>query len=82
MVDELDIEGFETGVGTSYINKGNPAKEDAHLVALLRSHGAIIIGKSTMHEIGKPFIAFHGEQIKVLSIDRELACVFCRRSGI
>ncbi|KAF9095188.1 hypothetical protein BGX23_000882 [Mortierella sp. AD031] len=50
--DEIDIEGFETGVGTSYINKGNPAKEDAHLVALLRSHGAIIIGKSTMHEIG------------------------------
>ncbi|KAF9289326.1 hypothetical protein BGZ88_007807 [Linnemannia elongata] len=50
--DEVDIEGFETGVGTSYINKGNPAKEDAHLVALLRSHGAIIIGKSTMHEIG------------------------------
>ncbi|KAF9132015.1 hypothetical protein BGW39_000946 [Mortierella sp. 14UC] len=33
-------------------NKGNPAKEDAHLVALLRRHGAIIIGKSTMHEIG------------------------------
>ncbi|KAG0284492.1 hypothetical protein BGZ96_011136 [Linnemannia gamsii] len=50
--DEIDIEGFETGVGTNYINKGNPAKEDAHLVALLRSHGALIIGKSTMHEIG------------------------------
>ncbi|KAF9585048.1 hypothetical protein BGW38_004110 [Lunasporangiospora selenospora] len=50
--DELDVEGHETTVGTSYINKGNPAKEDAHLVALLRAHGAIIIGKSTMHEIG------------------------------
>ncbi|KAF9912834.1 hypothetical protein EC991_008700 [Linnemannia zychae] len=50
--DEIDIEGFETGVGTTFINKGNPAKEDAHLVALLRRHGAIIIGKSTMHEIG------------------------------
>ncbi|KAF9344827.1 hypothetical protein BGX26_003851 [Mortierella sp. AD094] len=50
--DEVDVEGFETGVGTKYINKGNPAKEDAHLVALLRAHGAIIVGKSTMHEIG------------------------------
>ncbi|KAK3826671.1 MAG: amidase signature domain-containing protein [Linnemannia gamsii] len=50
--DELDIEGFETGVGTTFINKGNPAKENAHLIALLRSHGAVIIGKSTMHEIG------------------------------
>ncbi|KAF9917014.1 hypothetical protein FBU30_001039 [Linnemannia zychae] len=50
--DEIDIEGFETGVGTTFINKGCPAKEDAHLVTLLRRHGAIIIGKSTMHEIG------------------------------
>ncbi|KAG0308616.1 hypothetical protein BGZ99_001108 [Dissophora globulifera] len=50
--DEIDVEGFETGVGTNFVNKGNPAKEDAHLVALLRANGAIIIGKSTMHEIG------------------------------
>ncbi|KAF9945978.1 hypothetical protein BGZ72_000797, partial [Mortierella alpina] len=50
--DEIDVESYETGVGTNYINKGNPAKEDAHLVALLRAHGAIIVGKSTMHEIG------------------------------
>ncbi|KAG0266528.1 hypothetical protein BG011_002018 [Mortierella polycephala] len=50
--DEVDVQGFETGAGTNFINKGNPAKEDAHLVALLRSHGAVIIGKSTMHEIG------------------------------
>ncbi|KAF8941277.1 amidase signature domain-containing protein [Dissophora ornata] len=50
--DEIDVEGFETGVGTNFLNKGNPAKEDAQLVALLRAHGAIIVGKSTMHEIG------------------------------
>ena len=49
-------------MGTNYINKGNPAKEDAHLVVLLRNHGAIIIGKSTMHEIGKLPIAIHGEE--------------------
>lgn len=52
-VDEIDVEGFETGVGTNFINKGNPATEDAHIVALLRAHGAVIVGKSTMHEIGK-----------------------------
>ncbi|KAF9432242.1 hypothetical protein BGZ76_011076 [Entomortierella beljakovae] len=57
--DEVDVEGFETGVGTKYINKGNPAKEDAHLVALLRAHGAIIIGKSTMHEIGLGVTSFN-----------------------
>ncbi|KAG0041937.1 hypothetical protein BGZ83_001087 [Gryganskiella cystojenkinii] len=50
--DEVDVEGYETGVGTKFINKGNPAKSDAHLVALLRAKGAIIFGKSTMHEIG------------------------------
>ncbi|KAI8349567.1 amidase signature domain-containing protein [Mortierella sp. GBAus27b] len=50
--DAIDVEGFETGVGTNFINKGNPATEDAHLVALLRAHGAVIVGKSTMHEIG------------------------------
>ncbi|KAI1316020.1 hypothetical protein EDD11_010545 [Mortierella claussenii] len=50
--DEVDVEGYETSVGTNFINKGNPAKEDAHLVALLRAHGALIVGKSTMHEIG------------------------------
>jgi len=52
LVDEVDVEGYETGVGTNFINKGNPAKADAHLVALLRAKGAIIFGKSTMHEIG------------------------------
>ncbi|KAF9408010.1 hypothetical protein BGZ94_002483, partial [Podila epigama] len=50
--DEVDVEGYVTTVGTSFLNKDSPALEDAYLVAQLRAHGAIIIGKSTMHEIG------------------------------
>ncbi|KAG0266500.1 hypothetical protein DFQ27_009706 [Actinomortierella ambigua] len=50
--DEVDVQGYETGVGTTFLNKGKPALEDAHFVAQLRAHGALIIGKSTMHEIG------------------------------
>ncbi|KAF9208873.1 hypothetical protein BGZ59_010385 [Podila verticillata] len=38
--------------GTSFLNKNSPALEDAFLVRKLRELGAIIIGKSTMHEIG------------------------------
>ncbi|KAG0345679.1 hypothetical protein BG004_003310 [Podila humilis] len=50
--DEIDVSGYETGVGTTFINKNSPALEDACLVQRLRAMGAIIIGKSTMHEIG------------------------------
>ncbi|KAF9363733.1 hypothetical protein BGX34_003422 [Mortierella sp. NVP85] len=57
--DEIDVEGFETAVGTNFINKGNPATEDAHIVALLRAHGAVIVGKSTMHEIGLGVTSFN-----------------------
>ncbi|KAG0085209.1 hypothetical protein BGZ92_009166 [Podila epicladia] len=50
--DEIDVEGLVTGVGTSFLNRNSPALEDAFLVKKLRELGAIIIGKSTMHEIG------------------------------
>ncbi|KAF9976870.1 hypothetical protein BGZ73_007578 [Actinomortierella ambigua] len=50
--DEVDVQGYETRVGTNFLNKGNPALHDAYLVAQLRAHGALIVGKSTMHEIG------------------------------
>lgn len=51
--DEIDVEGLVTGVGTNFLNRNSPALEDAFLVKKLRQLGAIIIGKSTMHEIGK-----------------------------
>ncbi|RIB02002.1 putative glutamyltRNA amidotransferase subunit A [Gigaspora rosea] len=50
--DEIDVTGYETRVGTSFFNRGNPASNDACLVKKLRDQGAIIIGKTNMHEIG------------------------------
>ncbi|CAG8557437.1 11212_t:CDS:2, partial [Dentiscutata erythropus] len=50
--DELDVSGYETHVGTSFLNRGNHASRDAFLVKKLRDQGAIIIGKTNMHEIG------------------------------
>ena len=49
--DELDVAGLPTTVGTSYFGK-NPAQQDATAVARLRAAGALIIGKTNMHEIG------------------------------
>lgn len=50
--DETDVEGYETRCGTSFLNKGNPAKEDCEVVSRLRGCGAIIIGKASMDEWG------------------------------
>ncbi|NOZ85809.1 MAG: amidase [Deltaproteobacteria bacterium] len=49
--EELDVAGFPTTVGTSFLGK-EPALEDAVTVARLRRAGAVILGKSNMHEIG------------------------------
>ncbi|CAG8509624.1 11576_t:CDS:10 [Ambispora gerdemannii] len=50
--DELDVKGFETRVGTIFINRGNKAQRDATLIHRLRERGAIIAGKTSMHELG------------------------------
>jgi Asp-tRNA(Asn)/Glu-tRNA(Gln) amidotransferase A subunit family amidase len=49
--DELDMALYPTTVGTSFLGK-SPATEDATPVARLRAAGALLIGKSNMHEIG------------------------------
>ena len=49
--DELDMAPYPTTVGTSFLGKV-PAKEDATVVARLRTAGALLIGKTNMHEIG------------------------------
>ncbi|CAG8716620.1 15815_t:CDS:2, partial [Dentiscutata erythropus] len=49
--DEIDVIGYETRVGTTFLNRGNPASKDAFLAKRLREQGAIIIGKTNMHEI-------------------------------
>ncbi|CAG8443463.1 amidase signature enzyme [Rhizophagus irregularis] len=50
--DEIDVKGYETNVGTKFINYGNPATSDATIIERLREKGAIILGKTSMHEIG------------------------------
>ncbi len=49
--DELDVAGYRTRVGT-IIYGNEPAGADAAVVARLREAGALIIGKTNMHEIG------------------------------
>mmetsp|Transcript_24541 Transcript_24541/g.30179 ORF Transcript_24541/g.30179 Transcript_24541/m.30179 type:complete len:722 (-) Transcript_24541:142-2307(-) len=50
--DDLDVKGYTTTKGTSFINKTQPATNDCTSVARLRLQGVIIIGKNNQHEIG------------------------------
>ncbi len=49
--DEVDQVPYGTTVGTSFMGR-EPAGEDAMIVARLRAAGALLIGKTNMHEIG------------------------------
>jgi len=49
--DELDQRGYPTTVGTCFLGE-EPAGKDATTVARLRGMGALLIGKTNMHEIG------------------------------
>jgi len=49
--DELDMVPFPTTVGTKFLGT-EPAKHDATVVSRLREAGALLIGKTNMHEIG------------------------------
>ncbi len=49
--DELDLTPYPTTVGTSFLGK-SPSKEDATVVARMRAAGALLVGKTNMHEIG------------------------------
>lgn len=49
--DEIDVADYTTTLGTSFITL-SPAARDAHIVARLREAGALILGKTNMHEIG------------------------------
>ncbi len=49
--DEMDMVPFPTTVGTAFLGD-KPATEDATVVARMRSAGALLIGKTNMHEIG------------------------------
>ena len=49
--DELDLRGYPTTVGTSFLGE-QAAEADAEVVARLRTAGAVLVGKANMHEIG------------------------------
>ena len=49
--DEVDMYPYPTTVGTSFLGK-SPVFEDSTVVARLRSAGALLVGKTNMHEIG------------------------------
>ncbi|KAF0699855.1 Aste57867_9631 [Aphanomyces stellatus] len=51
--DETEVRGYETNSGTSFLGKlTGPAAHDAVPVARLRKAGALIVGKTNMHEWG------------------------------
>ena len=49
--DEIDQKGYTTSVGTSFLGR-EKAAEDAEVVRQLRKAGALLFGKTNMHEIG------------------------------
>lgn len=49
--DELDVAGYPTTVGTRFLGR-TPATEDATVALRLRQAGALVLGKTNMHEIG------------------------------
>ena len=49
--DEIDVKGYGTTGGTVYLGK-QPAVQDAVVVEALRNAGALLIGKTNMHEHG------------------------------
>ena len=49
--DEVDMVPYGTTVGTRFLGQ-TPAREDATVVARMRAAGALLLGKTNMHEIG------------------------------
>ncbi|KAB1210478.1 Fatty acid amide hydrolase [Morella rubra] len=50
--DEIDCSPYPTTGGTKWLHKVRPCKDDACCVKRLRLCGAILVGKTNMHELG------------------------------
>ncbi|MBI9045951.1 MAG: amidase [Anaerolineaceae bacterium] len=57
--DEVDLLPYPTTVGTRFLG-AQPALKDSYISSRLRAAGALLVGKTNMHEIG---IATNGENI-------------------
>ena len=57
--DEVDMAPYPTTVGTKFMGK-QAVQHDSYVVSRLRAAGALLVGKTNMHEIG---IAANGENI-------------------
>ncbi|EFJ28089.1 hypothetical protein SELMODRAFT_270878 [Selaginella moellendorffii] len=51
--DELDCLPYDTTGGTKWMSKVRDVKEDAACVSKLRACGAMLVGKTNMHELGQ-----------------------------
>ncbi|HJU88592.1 MAG TPA: amidase [Gemmatimonadaceae bacterium] len=49
--DEVDQVPYPTSVGTKFLGK-HPARSDSTVVARMRAAGALLFGKTNMHEVG------------------------------
>jgi len=49
--DIFDVAGWKTGCGSKAMNDTPPARNDSAAVAKLRAAGAIVLGKTTTHEL-------------------------------
>jgi len=71
--DEVDMTPYPTTVGTRFLGR-EPAERDATVVARLRAAGAVLVGKTNMHEIGiQPtgFNPHHGQARNPHDRDRD-----------
>ncbi|XP_020203972.1 fatty acid amide hydrolase isoform X2 [Cajanus cajan] len=50
--DEIDCSPYPTTGGTKWLHKERPCIDDAYCVKRLRLCGAILVGKTNMHELG------------------------------
>jgi Asp-tRNA(Asn)/Glu-tRNA(Gln) amidotransferase A subunit family amidase len=50
--DEVDVRGYPTTAGTAFLGRRGPAAHDSEAVARMRALGAVILGKTNMHEVG------------------------------
>ena len=60
--DQFDIEGFETSYGTSFLAACRQPGETIPCVSILLEAGAILVGKTTMHEVGLGTVGINTKQ--------------------